>query len=219
MAKGTKKTGKTGKTDYRALAVFARTLGTLQQSGVPILESMEMTAKSTENRALAAAIMEARGSMREGLGIGVPLRATGGFPKEFIMMVSAGEEAGKLDEMLLKIGDYYLEVAEGRGADEITLFACQLAAMLKAGSPLGKCIAILAENAEGKTKKVLEAVAHDMTGGAHFFAALAKHPETFDTVFVSMVKAGEIGGSLDAILQRIGEIREFTARAKRGKRG
>lgn len=205
-----------GKTDYRALALVARTLGTLQQSGVPILESMEIAAKNTDNRALAAAIMEARGNICEGEGIAKSLKETGMFPTMFITMVSNGEDTGKLDDMLFKTGDYYIEVAEDRGADEITIFAYQLATMLRAGLALGQSIAICAEHMEEKIQKVVEAISRDVTNGTNFAVALAKHPETFDPAFVAMAKAGEIGESLDTILQRIGELREFTTRAKRG---
>ncbi len=90
-----------------SIALFARTLGTLLKSGVHILESMEIVAKIAGNRIIESAIMKARLSMREGEGVAGPLRATGVFPPMVLQMVSAGEETGKLDDMLLRIAAFY----------------------------------------------------------------------------------------------------------------
>lgn len=89
------------------VARFSRTLGTLQKSGVPILESMEIVAKTAGNRVIESAILKARSSMREGEGVTGPLKATNVFPPMVISMVAAGEETGKMDEMLMKIADFY----------------------------------------------------------------------------------------------------------------
>lgn len=91
------------------VARFSRTLGTLQKSGVPILESMDIVAKTAGNKVVENAIMQARASMREGEGVTGPLRATKVFPPMVIQMVGAGEETGKLDDMLMKIADFYEE--------------------------------------------------------------------------------------------------------------
>jgi len=90
-----------------ATARFARTLGTLQKSGVPILDGMDIVAKTAGNKIIEQAIFRARASIREGEGISGPLRAVGVFPPMVIQMVSAGEETGKLDEMLVRIADFY----------------------------------------------------------------------------------------------------------------
>jgi len=90
-----------------ATARFARTLGTLQKSGVPILDGMDIVAKTAGNKIIESAIFKARASIREGEGISGPLRAVGVFPPMVIQMVSAGEETGKLDEMLVRIADFY----------------------------------------------------------------------------------------------------------------
>lgn len=89
------------------LARFARILATLQISGVPILDSMEITAGLVGHGTAKNAILKARAGVREGEGIAGPLKESGYFPRMVIQMVSAGEETGKLDEMLLKIADYY----------------------------------------------------------------------------------------------------------------
>lgn len=90
-----------------AVARFSRTLGTLQRSGVPILDGMDIVAKTAGNKVIENAIFKARASIREGEGISGPLRAVGVFPPMVIQMVNAGEETGKLDEMLVRIADFY----------------------------------------------------------------------------------------------------------------
>jgi len=89
------------------IARFARLLATLRISGVPILDSMEIAAHLVDHGAMKSAIMKARSNIREGEGIAGPLKNTGAFPSMVIQMVSAGEETGKLDDMLLRIADYY----------------------------------------------------------------------------------------------------------------
>ena len=90
-----------------AVSRFARTLGTLQSSGVPILEGLEIVAKTAGNVVIEEAIFTARGKIREGEEIAAPLKATGVFPPMVIQMIAAGQETGKLDAMLVKIADFY----------------------------------------------------------------------------------------------------------------
>lgn len=90
-----------------SVARFSRTLGTLQKSGVPILDGMDIVARTAGNKIIENAIFKARASIREGEGIAGPLRATGVFPSMVIQMVAAGEETGKLDDMLVRIADFY----------------------------------------------------------------------------------------------------------------
>lgn len=90
-----------------AVALFTQTLGTLMKSGVQILESMEIVARISGNKVIEGALLKARASMREGEGIAGPLKATQVFPAMVIQMVNAGEESGKLDEMLLRIAQFY----------------------------------------------------------------------------------------------------------------
>jgi type IV pilus assembly protein PilC len=86
---------------------FARTLGTLQGSGVPILSGLEIVAKTAGNKIIEEAILTARNKIREGEQIVTPLRATGVFPPMVLQMISAGEETGRLEAMLVKIADFY----------------------------------------------------------------------------------------------------------------
>lgn len=94
-----------------AIAKFTRTFGTLVQSGVPILESLDTVAHTSGNRVVEVAVLNARDSIREGEKIADPLVRSGIFPPMVLQMISIGEETGNLDVMLAKIADFYdLEV-------------------------------------------------------------------------------------------------------------
>jgi type IV pilus assembly protein PilC len=90
-----------------AVARFARTLGTMVSSGVPILESMDIVAKSAGNKIIEEAIVKARASISEGKTISEPLADSKVFPIMVTQMVSVGEATGALDTMLNKIADFY----------------------------------------------------------------------------------------------------------------
>ena len=92
-----------------AVARFTRTLGTLIQSGVTILDALEITAKTAGNRVLQVAIKKSVISIAEGDTITSPLKESGVFPPMVIQMISVGEKTGGLDEMLSKIADFYDE--------------------------------------------------------------------------------------------------------------
>jgi type IV pilus assembly protein PilC len=90
-----------------AVARFCRTLGTLISSGVPILDSLDITAKTAGNQVIADAVMETRRSIEQGKTISEPLEKTGVFPSMVTQMISVGEQTGALDAMLSKIADFY----------------------------------------------------------------------------------------------------------------
>jgi type IV pilus assembly protein PilC len=90
-----------------AVARFCRTLGTLLSSGVPILDGLDITAKTAGNAVIEAAISQARQRIERGESIAVPLKATGVFPPMVSQMIGAGESTGALDTMLAKIADFY----------------------------------------------------------------------------------------------------------------
>ena len=90
-----------------AVARFCRTLGTLVASGVPILDGLEITAKTAGNRVIKDAVMETRKSIEAGKTIAKPLETTNVFPPMVTQMISVGEETGALDTMLSKIADFY----------------------------------------------------------------------------------------------------------------
>jgi len=89
------------------VARFSRTLGTLLKSGVQILDALETVARSAGNKVVEKALMDTRNAVREGQSLTEPLKTTGLFPSMVIQMVSVGEETGKLDDMLLRMSDFY----------------------------------------------------------------------------------------------------------------
>jgi len=90
-----------------AVARFCRTLATLTSSGVPILDGLEITAKTAGNAIIEDAIMEVRKAVEEGKTISGPLGETKAFPSMVVQMVAVGEQTGALDQMLSKIADFY----------------------------------------------------------------------------------------------------------------
>ena len=90
-----------------AVARFTRTLGTLVASGVPILEGLEVTARTAGNRVIHDAVMESRASIAGGDTIAGPLGNSGVFPPMVVRMIEVGEQTGGLDEMLERIADFY----------------------------------------------------------------------------------------------------------------
>src|SRR5579864_7046494 len=90
-----------------AISRFCRTLGTLLQSGVPIMPALEIVGKASGNEVVAETVYKVRESVREGESIAVPLQLSGMFPPLVTQMVSVGEETGNLDGMLAKIADFY----------------------------------------------------------------------------------------------------------------
>jgi type IV pilus assembly protein PilC len=104
-----------------AVARFCRTLGTLVSSGVPILEALEITAKTSGNAVVEDAIMATRKSIEEGKTIAEPLRGTDVFPSMVVQMVSVGEQTGALETMLNKIADFYEDEVDEATANLLAL--------------------------------------------------------------------------------------------------
>ena len=92
-----------------SVARFTRTLGTLLQSGVPILDALEICARTSGNMIIEQAIMYVRARISEGKNMGEPLIETNVFPDMVVQMISVGEQTGALDQMLNKIADFYEE--------------------------------------------------------------------------------------------------------------
>lgn len=92
-----------------AVARFCSTLGTMISSGVPILDALEITAKTSGNVIIEAAIMNTRTAIAEGRTIAEPLMETGVFPGMVVRMIAVGEATGALDAMLAKISEFYDE--------------------------------------------------------------------------------------------------------------
>ncbi len=106
-----------------SIARFTRTLGTLLSSGVPILNGLEITARTAGNTVLEEALDSARISIRGGETIAAPLRETKVLPPMVVQMISVGEETGQLDEMLAKIADFY--------EDEVNAAVAALASIIE----------------------------------------------------------------------------------------
>jgi len=104
-----------------AVARFCRTLATLISSGVPILDGLEITAKTAGNAILEDAIMLVRKSVETGTTIAQPLKETGVFPNMVVQMIGVGEQTGAMDAMLSKIADFYEEEVEQAVANMLTL--------------------------------------------------------------------------------------------------
>jgi len=90
-----------------AVARFARTLGTLLRSGVPMLQALEIVRDVVGNLVLAGAIDQVKVGVRGGSGVSGPLNQTGVFPALALQMISVGEETGKLDDMLIQVAEYF----------------------------------------------------------------------------------------------------------------
>jgi type IV pilus assembly protein PilC len=93
----------------QAVARFARTLGTLIASGVPILEALNITRETVGNEVVSRALQHVHDSIREGESIAGPLRQSGVVDPIVVNMVDVGEETGELDKMLTKVADSYDE--------------------------------------------------------------------------------------------------------------
>jgi type IV pilus assembly protein PilC len=99
---------------------------------------------------------------------------------------------------------------------QLTQFTRQLSTLQDAGLPIVRSCKILEGQLKGGVlKNVLISVVEDIESGSSFSDALVKHPRAFDKLYVNMVKAGEAGGVLDAILQRLADFREKAAKLKR----
>jgi type IV pilus assembly protein PilC len=90
-----------------AISKFSRTLGTLLKSGVPILQSLETVATTSGNVVVEQEILKCRDAIKEGGRMAEPLKATKVFPPMVTQMIAVGEESGSLDQMLVKIADFY----------------------------------------------------------------------------------------------------------------
>src|SRR3954467_10314710 len=104
-----------------AVARFTRTLGTLITSGVPILEGLSITARTSGNAVLEEALLKVRKAIEEGRTIVDPLRESGVFPNMVTQMIGVGEATGAMDAMLQKIADFYEDEVDAATKDMLTL--------------------------------------------------------------------------------------------------
>jgi len=113
-----------------AVARFCRTLSTLIASGVPILDGLEITARTAGNSIIQDAVMVTRKSIERGETISAPLKETNVFPSMVTQMISVGEATGALDTMLAKIADFYEEEVDTAVAGLLTLLEPIMIAVL-----------------------------------------------------------------------------------------
>jgi type IV pilus assembly protein PilC len=113
-----------------AVARFCRTMSTLMASGVPILDGLEITARTAGNATIEEAIMVTRTSIERGETIAAPLKQTGVFPPMVVQMIGVGEATGALDTMLSKIADFYEEEVDTAVAGLLTLLEPVMIAFL-----------------------------------------------------------------------------------------
>jgi len=104
-----------------AVARFTRTLGTLITSGVPILEGLSITARTSGNAVLEEALMKVRKAIEEGRTIVDPLRESGVFPSMVTQMIGVGEATGAMDNMLQKIADFYEDEVDSATKDMLAM--------------------------------------------------------------------------------------------------
>jgi type IV pilus assembly protein PilC len=113
-----------------AVGRFTRTLGTLITSGVPILEGLSITAKTSGNAVLEEALMKVRKAIEEGRTIVDPLRECGVFPNMVTQMIGVGEATGAMDSMLQKIADFYEEEVDAATKDMLAMLEPIIIAVL-----------------------------------------------------------------------------------------
>ncbi|MDQ3686244.1 MAG: type II secretion system F family protein, partial [Acidobacteriota bacterium] len=130
--------------------------------------------------------------------------------REQVMLTSVKEKGREI--AVPKLGKRSKKVK----AKELAIFTRQFSVMIDAGLPLVQCLDILAEQQENKGfQGTLTQVRQDVEEGKTLAAAMANHPKTFDTLYVNMVEAGETGGILDIILQRLSSYIEKIVKLKR----
>jgi len=113
-----------------AVARFCRTLSTLLSSGVPILDGLDITARTAGNAVVEEAIQKTRTSIERGETVSGPLRETNVFPSMVVQMINVGETTGALDAMLAKIADFYEEEVDTAVAGLLTLMEPIMIAVL-----------------------------------------------------------------------------------------
>lgn len=113
-----------------AVARFSRTLGTLITSGVPILEALAITARTSGNAVIERSLMKVRRSIEEGRTLVDPLKESGVFPNMVTQMIGVGEATGSMDAMLQKIADFYEGEVDSATKDLLTLLEPVMIAIL-----------------------------------------------------------------------------------------
>ena len=148
--------------------------------------------------------------------------------------VMKGATRAEVEAQLKKTGFSAITIKEAKGftfkipgmgekkveTKEVVIFTRQFATMIDSGLPLVQCLEILSSQQENKTfKKVLLKVKESVESGSTFADALSKHPKVFDQLYVNLVSAGEVGGILDTILNRLAAYIEKALKLKKQIKG
>ena len=132
---------------------------------------------------------------------------------QMLLPVSVKEKAKEISE-------YLAFLKEGIRIRDLVIFTRQFATMIDAGLPLVQCLQILGDQQPNKTfKSIIRDVKNDVEQGATFADSLGKHPKPFDSLYVNLVAAGEIGGILDTILNRLAVYLEKADKLARKVKG
>jgi type IV pilus assembly protein PilC len=118
------------------------------------------------------------------------------------------------------LSEYLPFLKPGVKEKDVVIFARIFATMINAGLPLIQCLDLLAQQEQNKTfAKIIRSIKEDIEGGATLFDSLKKYPKVFDDLFVNLVAAGESGGILDVILQRLSSYMEKAMKLKSKVKG
>jgi type IV pilus assembly protein PilC len=148
------------------------------------------------------------------------LRADGMFPTNVREAKSAAKADKPKAEPSKKKRKLGFSMPGGVSAKTLTLFTRQMSTLQDAGLPLLRSLQILEQQQKGgKMKSILGKVCEDVEGGSTLSESFAKHPKAFDRLYCKMVAAGEVGGVLDVILQRLADFMEKGERLKRRIKG
>ena len=124
------------------------------------------------------------------------------------------EKKAKAKKKKKKSGLLAMEIGGGPSNEDISIFTRQMSTLIQAGLPLLRSLEVMIKQQENKPKfkAMLEAVAEKVSSGGTLSDGLAMYPKTFDKLFVNMVKAGEAGGVLDLVLDRLAQFQEKSIR-------
>ena len=140
------------------------------------------------------------------------VRSLGLFPTH-IKEATRADERRALRQGKGGLNEFYFG---GVSTKELCIMTRQLSTLIDAGLPLLRCINVLiAQLKASKLRDILREISSDIQGGSTFAEALAKHPKQFDRLFVNMVRAGEVGGMLEVVLQRLAIFMERRQALKR----
>ncbi len=143
------------------------------------------------------------------------IKGQGMFPTSVREQKGKKEKASPRAGAKKKRGGFSISIGKVAGK-KITLITRQLSTLQDAGLPLLRSLQILEQQQKpGRLKSILGSVCEDVEGGSTLADAMAKHPKAFDRLYSKMVAAGEVGGVLDVILQRLAEFQEKGQRLKR----